>query len=124
MIYFKTEEECLNYLMTSDFNEQLSPEDLKSILKKFRYFYRLSESKQKTLLYQIDSLVHDINVSETIRKDSAIESSILIDKYKDIMSRRMTFKERVLGRVIEKPFYRKFRIFDILNIFKRKNKSK
>src|ERR1035438_4914472 len=40
-----TEKEILDYLMSSDFNEGLTPDEFKLLLIKFRNFYRVLYSK-------------------------------------------------------------------------------
>ena len=45
MISELTDEEILDFLMTSDFEDSYSPEELKYLLLKWRYFYRLHQGR-------------------------------------------------------------------------------
>lgn len=48
--------DILQYLMTSDFDNNLSPDELRFLLMKFRYFYRISSSKNELLLSDMEIL--------------------------------------------------------------------
>lgn len=100
-----TEEQILDYLMTSEFDEGLTPEEYKFLLQKFRNFYRVVSCS--ITLYQ-DRMQSAINESEKIKSDYEIkvmefnnEKSELINKLDKILNKKLTFKERLLGKIIE-----------------------
>ena len=61
-----SEEEFLNYLLTSDFDENHSPEDLKFLLKKFRNFYRIAATKNNNIEIEKKKFIFE---TETIKLD-------------------------------------------------------
>ncbi len=98
-----TEEEILDYLMTSEFNEGLTPEELRFLLLKFRKFYRtiasgLSNHKDrmdeaiKTSKLSVENMVQQV---EEIKK----EKEILENKYENLSMRKLTLKERLYGKI-------------------------
>ena len=119
MVYFNSSEELLNYLMTSDFSEQLSPEDLKDLLKEFRNFYRINHSKLNSIIFTMDKTEKENSIIKDRILEMEIETSNTKSEYKKQIDRKLSFKERYLGIIIEKPFRRKFNFMDIL-----KKKSK
>lgn len=98
---FESDDDILDYLMTSEFvEEDLNPDDLKELLFKFRYFYRLSHSKQTALQHQIDELNNKVDViSEKIKK---LEKEIEYrhQKYESLKSKKLTWRERIKGKII------------------------
>ena len=64
MISELNDEEILDLLMTSEFENNLSPVEFKFLLKKWRYFYRLQNGRMERikddLTYSIDNLKGDI----------------------------------------------------------------
>jgi hypothetical protein len=98
-----TDDELLDFLMTSDFDENLSPEELKSLLIKFRYFFRIVSSRQNTIEIQkkrFDSELENIKVENKKREEDLIENNRrLFEILKSISGRRLSFTERLLGKV-------------------------
>lgn len=104
MISELKDDEILDFLMTSDFNGDYSPKELKYLLTKWRYFYRVLNGKLdrdvqklegdvKTLESQLkskDLKIEDLN-NEIISKDDIITT---------IKNRNLTFKERWSGKII------------------------
>jgi len=95
------EDDMLYYLMTSDFTEGLSPSDLIELLNRFKYFYRLKDCEKRSMIYEIDKLKkeiedRDIEISK-LRNDSNISKSEL----DNILSKKLTFKERIKGRILK-----------------------
>jgi hypothetical protein len=98
-----SDEEILNYLMTSDFDENHSPEELKSLLLKFRLFYRISanrftniEFERKKYHQDIESLKIDYNNITQMKTD---QFDLLLNKYNSILNRKLTLWERFTGRI-------------------------
>lgn len=97
------DEEILDYLMTSDFNESLSPEELKNLLLKFRHFFRINfsrsnsiEMEKKRFHYEIEQL--EIKKQEEINNLSDSNNKLL-DIYNSITSRKLTLSERLFGKI-------------------------
>ena len=104
MISELKDDEILEFLMTSDFEGDYSPTELKYLLTKWRYFYRILNGKSdrdvqklegdlqtienqiKTKDLQIDNLKNEI-----INKDDIITT---------MKNRNLTFKERWSGKII------------------------
>ena len=100
------DEDLLDFLMTSEFDETLSPDDYKFYLKKFRNFYRIVANRMD---FQKDRMSQAIEEKEQMSKHLDLqvkefnnEKSILINKLNNILSRKLTLKERLLGKIIEK----------------------
>lgn len=101
MIAFESEEELINYLMTSDFSDNLSPEDLIDLLTRFRYYYRRQHGS-------INGKQHEIIKLE--KKIKSCENSIIILKkelemnefrYERIKTKKLSLKERIKGKILE-----------------------
>jgi hypothetical protein len=96
-------EEIIDYLMTSDFNESLSPEELKNLLLKFRYFYRINLSRSNSI--EMEKKRFDYEIEELkLKKQEEINNlsdsnSKLLSIYNSITSRKLTFKERLFGKI-------------------------
>lgn len=104
MISELKDNEILEFLMTSDFEGDYSPTELKYLLTKWRYFYRILngrsdrdvqklegdlqtiENQIKTKDLQIDNLKNEI-----INKDDIITT---------MKNRNLTLKERWSGKII------------------------
>lgn len=96
----------LNYLMTSDFNEGLTPEELLELLNKFRYEYRLLSSKNTSLEKEIEKL--SINLENTNGLLYEVETkgkqtiALLEDEVHFIfnrLNRKLSLKERISGKI-------------------------
>jgi hypothetical protein len=103
MIGELTDKEILEFLMTSDFNEKLSPEEAKFLLLKFRYFYRQTYSKNEVLLSEITSKNKKLEDQDIIYNarivDLSKENKTLSDKINTIMNRKLTLIERISGKI-------------------------
>ena len=101
-----TDEEILDFLMTSEFNENYSPEELKYLLKKWRYFYRLFNGRYERVRndseFEIETLKSekmDLSLSilklqvDVANRDNTIDS---------MKNRKLTWKERLSGKIINK----------------------
>lgn len=106
MISELRDEEILDFLMTSEFEGDYSPEELKYLLIKWKYFYRLingrlervltdNEGNVKKLNSNIESLNNKINnlLADNANKDNLIDS---------MKGRKLTLKERLSGKIINK----------------------
>ena len=102
-----SDEEVLNFLMTSDFNDgSYSPSELKYLLTKWRYFYRLLNGKSEQIKIYSDGVIKRIHDDNTELNDKIIKLKDAIDtKEKEILSlkdRKLSFRERWSGKIIIK----------------------
>lgn len=93
------DKELINYLMTSDFSEDLSNDKLREYLKSFRYMYRYQHGKLNSLSMEIGNLnskitnlVHKIELLERNLNEVRLE----LDYHKD---RKLSFWERIKGKI-------------------------
>lgn len=96
--------ELLEFLITSDFNEEYRPEEFKFLLHKFKYFYRILHGRNANIIGQKDWEVSSLNKEiETLKKtiqSTQIEKAELQNNI-DLQPvvRKLTIMERILGRV-------------------------
>ena len=106
MISELKDDEIMEFLMTSDFEGDYKPEELKYLLVKWRYFYRIlfgryelvktdSQQENKILSEDNDALKNEIQKlkAEIANKDNLINS---------LKNRNLTFRERISGKIINK----------------------
>ena len=104
MISELKDDEILEFLMTSDFEQEYKPEELKYLLIKWRYFYRLLYGKFELL--KVDSehdkskLKEDISRIEKTLEKILIENVELKESNENLKNRKLTFKERLTGKII------------------------
>lgn len=103
MISELNDEEILEFLMTSEFETDFSPDELKYLLVKFRYFYRLLFGKYEMSKNEIETLSNSLDEKISI-KDEEIslllaQISQLRDNVENIKSRKLTLKERISGKI-------------------------
>lgn len=102
-----SDEEVLNFLMTSDFNDgSYSPSELKYLLTKWRYFYRLLNGKSEQIKIYSDGVIKRIHDDNTELNDKIVKLKDAMDtKEKEINSlldRKLSFRERWSGKIIIK----------------------
>lgn len=102
-----TDKDILDFLMTSDFNENLTPEESRFLLFKFRYFYRLQHSKMDGLNNVIVDLEKKLEDTQQELKSKVFElqsEMVLVKEQRDkIINRKLTLIERLTGKIkIEK----------------------
>jgi len=103
---YLSEEEILDYLMTSDFNEGLTPDEFTFLLLKFRYHYRLTRGKNESLFIGLESRIKEIeNLRDNTKKE--IESykkkaEEAERKFNELRERKLTWRERFKGKIILK----------------------
>jgi hypothetical protein len=104
MILELKDEEILDFLMTSEFEENYKPEELKYLLHKFRYFHRVLHGKYE--LIKTDSQAENKKLKEMLEnKEIEInqiltENASLKDNISSLKNRKLTLKERVSGKII------------------------
>lgn len=104
MISELKDNEILDFLMTSEFDGDYSPDELKYLLTKWRYFYRISYgSNERDRLYyegetnSLKSEIESIKINLTRVMIESADKSNLIDQMK---VRKLTWKERFFGKII------------------------
>ena len=104
MISELKDDEILEFLMTSDFEGDYSPTELKYLLTKWRYFYRILNGRSDRDVQKLEGDVQSLETqiktkdfqignlkSEIINKDDIITT---------MKNRNLTFKERWSGKII------------------------
>jgi predicted RNase H-like nuclease (RuvC/YqgF family) len=101
-----SDEEILDFLMTSDYNEGLTLNELKFLLMKFRNFYRVLSSTVSSYIDRIETLesqnkeiVLELNISK--KNIDSILRKLENDqnKLKNILSKKLSWKERLTGKL-------------------------
>jgi hypothetical protein len=104
MISELKDDEILEFLMTSEFESDYSPTELKYLLVKWRYFYRLKQGnlERKTVDFegQIQNLENKIKASERERVNLQVELADKQNVIDSMKNRNLTFKERWKGKII------------------------
>lgn len=99
-----TDEDILDFLMTSEFEDNYSPEELKYLLTKWRYFYRLSHGKYNRLKDDTEMLIKSIKEKNTSLQEKndilSIDNNRLESDIVRLIGRKLTWKERIKGRII------------------------
>lgn len=105
MIAELTDKQILDFLMTSDFNENLSPDETRFLLLKFRNFYRVVSSKNELLNSNLEdankNLAQLSSLNQTIEQLTTQNKNLSV-KLDTIMNKKLSFKERIFGKIIEK----------------------
>jgi hypothetical protein len=103
MISELNDEEILELLMSSEFNNDYKPEEFKYLLFKWRYFYRILHGK-----YELEKTDHKGSVNrlkvDISNRDNRINSILYQlretnDKIDSLKNRKLTFKERISGKI-------------------------
>ena len=102
MISELNDNEILDFLMTSDFEDDYSPSELKYLLTKWRYFYRLKSGQSERLSEKLESEIKkleesnlSLNTESQKLKNQIDEKNNLIEVLKN---RNLTWKERLSGK--------------------------
>ena len=101
------DELILDFLMNSDFNDQdYSPEELKYLLVKWRYFFRLFQGRSEQSKMNLEDTILKVEEQLEIKKKSEFDLQVELAKKEDLFSsiknRNLTFKERWTGKIITK----------------------
>jgi len=106
MISELKDDEIMDFLMTSEFEDDYKPEELKYLLHKWRYFYRVLNGKYERLKsdseFEIDKLEEKVIAGENKYQNSLVgvaDKQNIIDSLKN---RKLTLKERFSGKIIMK----------------------
>jgi len=106
MISELKDDEILDFLMTSEFEDDYSPSELKYLLVKWRYFYRLlhGSSERKTIKFEgdIKSLEEELEFTKSKLSNLEREVSIKENIINGLKNRDLSWKERFTGKIITK----------------------
>ena len=104
MISELNDEEILNLLMTSEFENDLSPMEFKFLLKKWRFFYRILHGRMDRVKddsnYNIDMLKGEVEALKEQNYLVMVESAQRQDLIDILKNRKLTWKERWTGKII------------------------
>lgn len=96
-------DEILEYLMTSDFDEELNKSELKALLIKFREFYRYMYSVKDNKVIDRDFKIKKIEQEITFMKKEIIKlnfNNSELENEKNLLKRRkLSFMERIRGKL-------------------------
>jgi hypothetical protein len=103
MISELNNDEILEILMCSDFNDDYKPEEFKYLLFKWRYFYRILHGNKELLKSEKEGEIRKLK--EEVKSLNSTIGSLLVESdkkdsiIKDLIERKLSFKERVLGKL-------------------------
>jgi hypothetical protein len=106
MISELKDDEILDFLMTSEFENDYKPEELKYLLHKWRYFYRILYSNKDLIKTEKDGEINKLK-DEVKSLNTTIGTLISESDNKDLLiqnlkNRKLSFKERLSGKIILK----------------------
>ena len=106
MISELNDEQILDLLMTSEFEVDLSPTEFKFLLRKLRYFYRLLhgrlERDKDDFEFKIKNLEVNIHSMNEDNYKLLVENAKKDDFIDQMKNRKLSFKERLTGKIITK----------------------
>lgn len=106
MILELTDDEILDFLMTSEFEEDYKPEELKYLLHKFRYFYRVLYGKydlSKDDVISKSKKIDEITTSNDLQINQMMsEIANLQNQINNLKNRKLSLQERLSGKIIYK----------------------
>ena len=98
------DEDVLNFLMTSEFTDDYSPAELKYLLVKWRYFYRLSQGRNEQIKVIGEGDVQQLEYDKELLNNTIGQLSLRIIEKDDLINslktRDLTWKERWSGKII------------------------
>jgi len=99
------DEDILNFLMTSEFNEgDYSPSEFRYLLTKWRYFHRFFQGKNEQNRMTLEDTIKRLEDELEGKKKSEFDLQVKVaDKdnlINSLKSRKLTFKERWSGKII------------------------
>ena len=106
MISELNDEQILDLLMTSEFEVDLSPTEFKFLLRKWRYIYRLLhgrlERDKDDFEFKIKNLEVNIHSMNEDNYKLLVENAKKDDFIDQMKNRKLSFKERLTGKIITK----------------------
>ena len=106
MISELNDEQILDLLMTSEFEADLSPTEFKYLLTKWRYFYRMLhgrfERTSDDLKFEIKCKENEISDIKQQNYNIMVECADNQNTIHLLKNRKLTLKERLSGKIIER----------------------
>ncbi len=106
MISELRDDEILDFLMTSEFEGDYKPDELKYLLTKWRYFYRIIHSRYELLKNESTGKVKNLEDDLEFIKKQLDDLKYQIVKKDELINsmerRKLTLKERIFGKIINK----------------------
>lgn len=106
MISELKDDEILDFLMTSDFEGDYKPDELKYLLFKSRYFYRLLHGRHENIkgdnIVKIKELEDECKSKDIQYENVLVENAELKNQIDGLKNRKLTMKERFSGKIITK----------------------
>jgi len=104
MISKMTDEDMLDFLMTSEFENDISPEEFRFLLGRWKYFYReihgRLERTRQDLSFESDRLRSQLADSEARHMMALADAARKQDAIDMMKSRKLSLKERLRGKII------------------------
>ena len=104
MISELKDDEIIDFLMTSEFEDDYKPEELKYLLHKWRYFYRLLNGKAERLKdatdFEIKKLGEESSSNENKYQKSLVDVADKQNIIDSLKNRKLTWRERFSGKII------------------------
>lgn len=104
MITKMTDEDLLDFLMTSEFENDISPDEFRYLLNRWKYFYRVMhgrlERTKQELSHENESLKSYLEGVESEKLAIQVDSAKKDDMIHSLKNRKLTFKERWKGKII------------------------
>jgi hypothetical protein len=104
MISELNDEEILELLMTSEFDGDFSPKELKYLLLKYRYFYRMLHGRLERVktdnegaIENLNDKINSLNITVT---NLQVENANKENTIHGLENRKLTWKERWTGKII------------------------
>ena len=103
MISELSDEEILNFLINSEFEGDFSAKELKYLLIKWKYFYRVLYGNLERIKDTKDNEIRNLNGEvEILKKNLTITQIERLEKENAVNSlknRKLTWKERLTGKI-------------------------
>jgi hypothetical protein len=104
MISELKDDEILEFLMTSDFEDDYSPTELKYLLVKWRYFYRLKNGSLERISTDLEGKIQQLETKLKTEESKNLNLQIQLADSQNVIdsmkNRNLTFKERWSGKII------------------------
>jgi hypothetical protein len=101
-----TDEDMLDFLMTSEFENDISPDEFRILLNRWKYFYRQlygkMERKTQDLYHELESATQNVASLEESVLSAQMDSAMKDDIIYSLKNRKLTFRERWTGKIIMK----------------------
>jgi len=73
-----SDEDVLNFLMTSEFTDDYSPTELKYLLVKWRYFYRLSQGRNEQIKVKGEGDIQQLENEKVVLNNTISQLSLRV----------------------------------------------